>query len=167
MQSVQMSPDGKFTSKALAAQKVLNDMKEGRIGSVPRSVWSNYLQSSAEFGQMAGDKAYFASPAEMFARAFEAYVDVRAADEVGGPNVFLTKGLEAYTESSDTRSAMTFPREVDAVQFSEAMSNLIQSMRIVGAFGGDAAAQIPDGSQRNFTVDLILKEQRQTLLSET
>lgn len=143
---IELQTDAASTDKRKAdrARKVMRDLKAGK--RLPKSLMSKYFTSSKEFGDMFGKGAYFANPAEMLARAFEAYVGVKAEQVSDLPAGFLSKGDWAYTHSEETRASMTFPREADMVRITQAFDRLGSAIRTSGAFGSKQRAKAPDDS---------------------
>jgi hypothetical protein len=154
--SAQISPDGNPTPKAVRAMRALTDMKEGRIP--PQELLSGFFKTSREYEQATGNDGYFTDPAEMFARAFESWVGNQVADQIGGPSAFLSKGDWAYRESDDPRAKMTFPRNIDAVQFSDAMVAMRAALGAMPEMTGPAA-KAPDASVRSSIPAMLLSAQ--------
>lgn len=141
--SAEIGPDGKPTAAAKEAQKFLNHMKSGK--RIPAKYWNNYFKNAQEFGDAVGDGGYFADPAEMFARAFEAWVARKVGQMTDDPQSFLTKDNWAYNDDVDDRLRMTFPKDADADQFDIAMSDVALAMAQTRALGpGEAAKARPD-----------------------
>lgn len=142
MESAQVDGAGNPTSKAQKAQKILKDIEAGR--KPPKEYWSKYVKSSAEYDRQIGADGYFTDPAEMFARAFEAYVGTQVAGISDQPQAFLSKGEWAYSDKTDHRAAMTFPKDVDLAQFSVAMAGLQHAMARTEIHGPAAPASAPE-----------------------
>lgn len=136
-ESVQVGADLKPTPKALAAQKILNDMKQGK--RPPAEYLGAYFKSSADYDKSFNDDGYFIDAAEMFARAFEAWVGVSVAQVSDLPQSFLSKGDWAYTSSADDRLQKTFPKGEDMDQFAAAMTRLNSAMGHGVLFSGAKA----------------------------
>ncbi len=145
--------DGKPTDAARNATRNLNDMKEGK--RPPAAYLSQYFRSAEAFDQMTGQN-YFADPAEMFARAFEAYVGRTIGAMTDLPQSFLSKGNWAYDTNTDDRLRLTFPKGTDADQFAIAMAQLSSVMKRIGMFTGETAtAPLATAISSN---DALLKE---------
>lgn len=151
--SAQLGPDGKPTQKAQVARKVLTDIREGR--TPPRQYWSVYFRSAAAYDAMVEGGGYFTDPAEMFARAFEAFVGKQVAAISDQPQAFLSKGEWAYSDMTDQRAAMTFPKGLDLDQFTLAMVNLQHAMSRINLHGPDAPASAPETHDVLSTKDLL------------
>ncbi len=128
--------DGKPTDAAKNAIRILNDMKEGK--RPPAAYLSQYFRNAEAFDQMTG-MDYFTDPAEMFARAFEAWVGRTVGAMTDLPQAFLSKGNWAYDTSSDDRLRLTFPKGTDADRFAIAMTKLSSVMDTIGMFSGEKA----------------------------
>jgi hypothetical protein len=161
-ESVQVGADGKPTPKALAAQKALNQMKAGT--RPPQEYLGDYFASSAEYDKMTGANGYFVDAAEMFARAFEAWVGTTVAQVSDLPQSFLSKGDWAYKSMEDARTAKTFPKGEDADRFAVAMTQLNHAMTAVNLFGRDAKAQTPQDVDI-YSPQALLKRTQQTSIA--
>lgn len=151
--SAQIGSDGKPTPKAKRAQKVLNDIRAGK--KPPQEYLSDYFKASQAYDEQIGADGYFTDPAEMFARAFEAMVGTEVAKISDQPQAFLSKGEWAYSDKTDTRAALTFPKDVDLQQFTLAMVSLKQAMGRINLFGPDAPAKAPQTHDILSTRDLL------------
>jgi len=158
VQSAELGADGKPTKKAKDAQRLLTDMREGR--RPPERLLSKYFKSSKEFDDLYGGGGYFTDPAEMFARAFEAWVGRSVAQISDLPQSFLSKGQWAYDSDHEDRLAMTFPKDTDADQFSIAMTRLSQAIRSTNLFGPDAAPKAPTDVATFDNNDLLRRAKR-------
>jgi GNAT superfamily N-acetyltransferase len=133
--------DGSLTPSAIAAQKQMNAIKEGK--RLPDNLMSQYFKSSQEYDQLTGAGGYFTDPAEMFARAFEAWVGRTVSQVSDLPQAFLSKSDWAYNSMEDPRLEMTFPKEADADQFAVAMTELSHAMQLNNLGGMDKPASAP------------------------
>jgi hypothetical protein len=133
--------DGSLTPSAIAAQKQMNAIKEGK--RLPDNLMSQYFKSSQEYDQLTGAGGYFTDPAEMFARAFEAWVGRTVSQVSDLPQAFLSKSDWAYNSMEDPRLEMTFPKEADADQFAVAMTELSHAMQLNNLGGMDKPASTP------------------------
>lgn len=157
VQAAQLGKDGKSTPAAQRAQKILTDMREGR--RPPQELLSDYFKSSKEFDDAYGAGGYFTDAAEMFARAFEAFVGRAVEAQTGGKSqAFLSKSGWAYDDSSDDRLALTFPKGADAEQFAIAMTKLGQAMRATNLFGPGAAAKMPEAGAMFSNKALLMRQ---------
>lgn len=91
---------------------------------------SKYKVASREYGNEVAGKAggeYFADPAELLARAFEAYIAARV-EAAGGSTEVLAKGDSAYLSDSDERFAKTFPKLGERLQIFAAFDDLFAQL---------------------------------------
>lgn len=91
---------------------------------------SKYKVASREYGNEVAGKAggeYFADPAELLARAFEAYTAARV-EAAGGSTEVLAKGDSAYLSDSDNRFAKTFPKLGERLQIFAAFDDLFAQL---------------------------------------
>jgi hypothetical protein len=153
VEGAQVGADGKPTPKAKRAQQVYADIRAGK--TPPREYWSDYFKTSAEFDRQVGGDGYFTDPAEMFARAFEAMVGTEVAKVSDQPQAFLSKGEWAYSDTTDARAALTFPKKVDLQQFTLAMVGLQHAMARLNMVGDGPAAKAPDALDIMSTRDLL------------
>lgn len=153
VESAQLGPDGKPTPKAKTAQNLLTKMREGK--RPPQELLSDYFKTSKQYDEMMGGTGYFTDPAEMFARAFEAWVGVSVSSITDLPQSFLSKGGWAYEDMNDTRLALTFPKDGDRVQFALAMSNLSRALNAVNQFGTGPKGQVPATANVSNNNDLL------------
>lgn len=142
VQATEVNKQGNPTVRAKKAMAMLDDIEKGKI--VAKEAWSNYFKTAREYEQAIGAGGYFTNPAEMFARAIETHVSVRAAETSDLPSSFLTKPNWAYTGSDDMRAAMTFPREWDQIGVSTAIDRLAGAMRRAGMADGNTATRPED-----------------------
>ena len=140
VESAQLGTDGKPTPKAMRARKILTDIRKGK--TPPREYWSDYFKTSKAFDEMTQSDGYFTDPAEMFARAFEAYIAHTVGQISDQPQAFLSKG--DFGGTTDARLNLTFPKEVDMAQFVLAMGNLQHAMSRINLHGKDAPARAPN-----------------------
>ncbi len=129
---------GAPTQKAIEAQAELDAIANG--SSKILKARSDYYKSAKRFGG-----GYWTNPAEMFARAFEAYVAYKM-ELVGGDNRFVTKGNLAYLDMQDNRLRDTFPKDVDRLRIFAAFDDLMDHIRSSEAIGPNAVAIAPDQS---------------------
>lgn len=91
---------------------------------------TKYLIDSKAFGRDVGGKGgadYFGDPAEMLARAFEAYTAARV-EAVGGDVSALAKGDSAYLSNDDDRFARTFPKLEERLRIFAAFDDLFSQL---------------------------------------
>lgn len=153
VEGAQVGTDGKPTPKAKRAQQIYADIRAGK--TPPREYWSDYFKTSAEFDRQVGGDGYFTDPAEMFARAFEAMVGTEVAKVSDQPQAFLSKGEWAYSDTTDARAALTFPKQIDLQQFTLAMVGLQHAMARLNMVGEGPAAKAPDALDIMSTRDLL------------
>lgn len=128
---------GAPTKVAIDAQEQLDRIAAGNYRGV--KALSDYYKAARIFQPQT---RYWTNPAEMLARAFEAYVGYRTAPE---NNQFVSKGDEAYLDNADRRLALTFPKAGDRARIFAAFDNLMGVLRDEGTFGGDTSiATAPD-----------------------
>lgn len=129
---------GNPTPSAKKAQAELDSIFSGKAGKgtpLSKAPESEYAQSSAGFGK----KEYWANPAEMLARAFEAYLaSQRGANEV---NEFVTKPMAAYLDDADRRLAETFPKREDRTAIFAAFNEFFDALRQSNELGHGPTAQ--------------------------
>lgn len=142
--AAQVDADGNPTPSAKEAQKALDAAKAG--GAIAKKYLSDYSVSSKEYDEAVAAGGYFTDPAEMFARAFEAWVGRTVAKMTDAPQNFLSKGAWAYEDGNDARNALTFPKGVDADWFGVAMARLSVAMRDTASVeeGGPAFPRNPE-----------------------
>lgn len=157
-ESVERDANAQPTEKARAALSLIKDIRKGK--RPPAKFINTYFQNSAAFDEAFGGGGYFTDPAEMFARAFEAWVGRTAAEVSDLPQHFLTKGAWAYNDNNDTRLELTFPKGADADNFAVAMTKLsevIASQRFsLLEANADAPAKAPIGTKTYSNNDLLL-----------
>lgn len=136
VQAAQIGADGKPTDAAKNATRIINMMREGR--KPPEAYLGQYFRNAEAFDRATGQQ-YFADPAEMFARAFEAWVGRTVGAMTDLPQSFLSKGNWAYDTNTDERLRMTFPKGTDADRFAIAMTQVTQVMGNLGMFTGEKA----------------------------
>lgn len=141
LEVAQIDANGEPTPKAKNAQKILRDMQQGK--PPPANYLNEFYKSSAEYDQAVGAGGYFTDPAEMFARAFEAFVGREVARQTDAPQNFLSKGSWAYDDTNDQRAALTFPKGADAEGFAVGMSRLSQAMMQVSDLKAGEAPVFP------------------------
>lgn len=141
MRAAARTPNGNLTRDAKAAQKALDDIAKGKL--LKGMATSRYFKTSQEYEQQVGMGGYFTDPAEMFARAFEAWVGRNAARVSDLPAGFLSKGDWAYSTSDDTRATKTFPRGTDYPLIDLAFQRLMSALADTSVFGEDALAERP------------------------
>ncbi|MBP8216074.1 MAG: hypothetical protein KAX54_00325 [Thauera sp.] len=143
-EAAQIGADGKPTPAAVRAQRLMHDLRAGK--RVPDAYLSAYFKTSADYDKATAAGDYFTDPAEMFARAFEAWAGATVATiSPDLPQSFLSKGF-GYENDVDPRLRMTFPKGADAAQFAVAMGELQHAMTRVNLFPGEAAARPDDVS---------------------
>jgi hypothetical protein len=143
LKAAEVDANGKPTPAAKAAQKSLDDIASGK--KLPPNIVNRYFEQSSDFDQMVDGKGYFVDPAEMFARAFEAWVAGRASLLSGDlPTNFLTMPNFAYTGSSDAQAQMTYPKEADMDQIAASFEEMAQAMREAAVFGTKGFAKAPE-----------------------
>lgn len=130
------SKRGQPTQEALTAQRMLDDIAAGRSNLVKEK--SDYYKTALDYGR---GNPYWTNPAEMLARAFEAYVAFRVAVlDPDFPSNFMTKGEAAYTNSADQRLAKTFPKAADRMRIFGAFDTLMGIVNTQTALGGTVSA---------------------------
>lgn len=142
LQAAQLNKKGEQTAAAKKAQGYLNMIEAG--AKLPPDAWSGYFTTSAQFDKAFGGGGYFTDPAEMFARAFEAYLGTKAAAISGLPTSFLSKPDWAYNDSDETRASLTFPRGTDQIRVFAAIDRLMDEIREHGVFGEGRATKPED-----------------------
>jgi hypothetical protein len=128
---------GKPTQKALNAQEQIDKLAKGN--SQIKGADSKYAQRVKDF---AGGNPYWTNPAEMIARAFEAYVAMKVEAD-GGSNEVITKGNEAYLSDADARLRDTFPKLGDRANIFRAFDGLFDVLRDAEILGVGVAPK-PD-----------------------
>jgi Zn-dependent peptidase ImmA (M78 family) len=108
-----------------------------RLDAVLNSAPSDYLRGAQNLSP--AQAAYFTNPAEMFARAVEAYVGQKVA-AAGGTNEFITKGDEAYLSNADRRLRLSFPKDVERDNIFLALDRLFDALRREGIMPGTGTA---------------------------
>lgn len=91
---------------------------------------TRYVIDSRGFGSDVGGKSgarYFGDPAEMLARAFEAYV-AEKVEASGGDVSVLAKGDRAYLSMDDSRFAKTFPKLYERIKIFAAFDDLFYQL---------------------------------------
>jgi len=141
VRAAKTDPDGQPTNDAKRAIDMLKNMEDGTMP--PRDLASQYLVTSENFDEAMNAGGYFVDPAEMFARAFEAWVGRSVAAVSDLPQSFLSKGQWAYDDTNDRRLANTFPKGGDADQFAIAMTKLSGALSSANMFGEEAPAPAP------------------------
>jgi hypothetical protein len=138
-ETVQKGPNkGAPTQKALTAQRMLRDIDRGSSHLLKER--SRYYRTSQAFD---GGKGYFTNPAEMLARAFEAFVAHSVGRGLAGSNQFVSKTDEDYLSSADLRFALTFPKGAERDNIFMAINQLMDVLRTEGVFGSTTAATAP------------------------
>lgn len=128
---------GQPTVAAGEARAQLQRINEGN--SKARGIDSEYRKSSAQFGQ---GNPYWTDAAEMFARAFEAYV-AHKVEALGGTTEFISKTDESYLSNADARLRMTFPKLDTRMSIFHAFDELMGVLQNQQFFGSDPAAARP------------------------
>lgn len=126
--ALQQAAENGTEKQQAAAKQALEKLARGN--SKLQIQGTQYLISSKAFGASTGGKSgaqYFADPAELMARAFEAYVAERV-ESAGGSTEVLTKGDSAYLSNNDTRFALTFPKTADRVRIFAAFDDLFAQL---------------------------------------
>ncbi len=141
IQAAQIGKDGRPTPAAHKAVTTLEDMRQGK--RPPDRLLNRYFKTSKDFDDVFGGKGYFISPAEMFARAYEAYVAARVSAISDLPQSFLNKGDWAYTLSKEPRARDTFPKGADADALLIAFDDLFHQIRNASMFGPDTPSARP------------------------
>ena len=129
---------GAPTQEALNAQRMLEDIAAGRskLGIKQKS---EYYKTSKNYGK--GQDPYWTKPAELLARAFEAYVAWRVnIVDPTFPNNFMTKGEAAYLGNADARLAETFPHDPDRMRIFGALHVLMGAVATQTGLAGTPAA---------------------------
>lgn len=126
IEAAEVGKNGAATAKAKRAMKIMAGIQAGKRPPAP--YLNRYFRSAAQFDDMTRSGGYYTDPAEMFARAFEAWTARAVAGLTDDPQSFLSKGQWAADESEDLRLSMTFPREADADAFAEAIGALMLAM---------------------------------------
>lgn len=141
-QAAEVDADGKPTPAARRATLQMKGLAAGR--RPPASVLSAFFRSSQAYDKMTAAGGYFTDPAEMFARAFEAWVGRSVSAISDLPQGFLSKSAWGYDSDVDPRLAMTFPKGADAEAFAVAMLELQHAMSRLAIFGPGVAAKPAD-----------------------
>ena len=132
------------------------------IGKSKRVLKTDYRTNSEFFNALEGRKSeYYGTPAEMAARAFEAFAIRQLVNEgldtagmgksqaaydmtleqLGVTKEELADGLAGYAAKSDSRLALTFPKGQEQVEIFGAFTNLMDALRLETALGeGDVAS---------------------------
>jgi hypothetical protein len=121
--------NGNPTPAAVKAAEQLARIEQGN--SKTRSADSNYRQNAKAFGR---GSPYWTNPAEMLARAFEAYVGFKV-EAAGGTTEFLSKSDQGYLSTADARLAMTFPKDSERTAIFEAFNFLFVQLAHAQMFG--------------------------------
>jgi GNAT superfamily N-acetyltransferase len=107
---------------------------------------SEFRTSSADF--QPGNSAYWASPEEMLARAFEAYTAFKV-EAAGGTTEALAKGDLAYLSDADRRLAETFPKGDERIRIFAAFDRMFAAMAKEQLIADGVAAGVP-GNEQSF-----------------
>ncbi|UUJ74515.1 peptidoglycan transglycosylase [Microcystis phage Mae-Yong1326-1] len=135
-EAAKVDKNGDPTKAAQVAQQQLEAILAGNSG---------IINERSEFWKRSGaihSPAYFRNPAEMLARAWEAYVAARV-EASGGTNEFITKGDASYLATRDARLANTFPKKSDRDAIFQALDDLVAELRREGVLGRGQAAGRP------------------------
>jgi len=84
---------------------------------------------------------YFASPHEMMARAFEAFIAYKLSD-AGVTTRAVSKLDDAYNSNADERLAKTFPKLADRIHIFEAFDAFFSAVSMAQVMGTDATPQV-------------------------
>lgn len=120
---------------------------------------SRYAASSIEFD--GDEKPYFGTPAEMIARAFEAYIAYKFAMSGIIGDEFVSKGDWAYLNDAEARMEKTYPRGDDRREIFQAFDDLFQ--QLATEYG--QAAKKPDHIVPDYT-DALLYDTARTSVWE-
>lgn len=132
---------GNPTKGALEAQRKLDELLDGS-GKVQIKA-SDYAEKAKNFQK--GGAGYWANPAEMLARAFEAYLGHRIT-AAGGDTAFVSKPDQAYLDNVDKRLRETFPKDQERALIFAAFDELFSELNAMSMFGTDGPAAAPDNS---------------------
>lgn len=123
----QMADSGTELQQA-SAKRALQSIARGN--SKLRVEGTRYVIGSRDFGESVGGKSsrrYFGDPAEMLARAFEAYV-AEKVENAGGDVSVLAKGDHAYLSTDDPRFAQTYPKLDERIKIFAAFDDLFYQL---------------------------------------
>lgn len=131
---------GAQSPAARKAEKQYNAILAGKESALKGVALSEYVKSSVGFGGV----KYWGNPAEMLARAFEAYLSAqRGKSQL---NEFVTKPFEAYLSNADRRFAETFPKDTDRAVIFNAFDDFFAALRVSNELGhGPRAQEFPAG----------------------
>lgn len=126
--ALQQMVAGGTPAQQKSAQAALDKIERGN--SQIKNEDSRYVTDSREFGKSVGGKSgsrYFGDPAEMLARAFEAYI-AEKVEAAGGDVSVLAKGDNAYLSNDDSRFAQTFPKLDERIRIFAAFDDLFAQL---------------------------------------
>ena len=133
---------GNPTPSAKKAQRELDAMLSGKATATKGIPSTEYQQQSAAYqpGEMA---KYWTNPAEMLARAFEAYI---SSQRPKVPlNEFVSKPMDAYLKGVDDRFVKTFPKDAERHRIFQAFDGFFDALRVSNELGTGATATMPVG----------------------
>jgi hypothetical protein len=132
---------GEPTPSAKRAERELNAILAGTAKGSKGIKETEYSANVAAFDP--GRAKYWQNPAEMLARAFEAYI---ASQRPTVPlNEFVSKPMDSYLNNADERFAMTFPKEEERTQIFTAFTQFFDELRQSNELGTGEQAEMPIG----------------------
>ena len=135
-----MNRNGGFTVAAREAQAKLEKMTGGQIKANKDVTPTAYATSAYDFQP---GSTYWNNPAEMLARAFEAYLASQRPPDM--LNEFVGKSDAAYRDDADERLRMTFPKQHERDRIFNAFDDLFSALRGTHELGTGPKAERPEG----------------------
>lgn len=126
--ALQQMVDGGTKLQQQSAKAALEKLARGN--SKLKIEGTKYVIDSKAYGAATGGKGgarYFGDPAEMLARAFEAYV-AEKVEAAGGDVSVLAKGDRAYLSNDDERFAKMFPKLDERLRIFAAFDDLFSQL---------------------------------------
>jgi hypothetical protein len=115
----------KSDKQKTALQTQIDNILSGRSRAKEKS---RYWQGANAMNKKGGaDGDYWTRPTEMLARAFEAWIGFKLANE-GLGSEFVGKGNDAYLSDSEERFKLTFPKDEERARIFDAFQTLINSL---------------------------------------
>ena len=138
LEAVKTNAQGQPTQRAKQAQSVLAAIEKGAdVGAGITS--TEYRRMAKAFGK----EKYWASEAELLARAGEAWI-ARQMEQNGVDPRGVVMPDEAYTLTNDRRLRETYPKDDERIAIFQAFDDLFQGLRTANVFGTPAAAMSHD-----------------------
>lgn len=128
-----------------ALQAQIDNIMSGRSRAKEKS---RYWQGADAVNKAGGEGDYWTRPTEMLARAFEAWVAFKMANE-GRGNEFVTKGNDNYLSDAEDRFRLTFPKDQERVQIFDAFQKLIDAVNVEQMIDGAGNPSIRHASGFN------------------